>query len=512
METISLKKQMRVTLIQPPLIDVAGKKIAYGIEAEVPLGIASLAAVGEKEGYQCEVIDSIVAGYGNIYQYGKYQVFGLRFGEIARRVLEFNSNVVAISCIFFNQLESALKTAEEIWQANPDIKVIIGGIAPKPYYEEVIIKPYVDFIIKAEGETAFVHLLNKLYQKEGDFHQVDGLIYKENGQIKSNPKEYYIENLDELPLPAYHLFDIEKYFKIGVPFGCKKKNRFMNFITSRGCPFDCIFCAARDIWSRKVRMHSSEYVLRGIDFLIKKYNIEEIHFSDENLTYDYDRAAAIFNGLKEMDITWGANNGIMISSLDDKLIRLMRESGCFSLSLAIESGSQRVLSEIIKKPMLLKKLFSVVKECKKCKILCRGFFVIGMPGETKKDIWDTFLLSRYLNLEQNEIQIALPYPGTRLYDICREKNYFSKDFNLECLNNDGGPITTEAFTPDFLYMAKDIDRFMFYFRNGKKRKLGLIRDLFRKYKLKIICVIYCMLKFELKLLYIRIARGERYFC
>lgn len=512
METISLKKQMRVTLIQPPLIDVAGKKIAYGIEAEVPLGIASLASVGEKEGYQCEVIDSIVAGYGTIYQYGRYQVFGLRFEEIARQVLEFNSNVVAISCIFFNQLESALKTAEEIWKANPDIKVIIGGIAPKPYYEEVIIKPYVDFIIKAEGETAFVHLLNKLYQKEGDFHQVDGLIYKENGQIKSNPKEYYIEILDELPLPAYHLFDIEKYFEIGVPFGCKKKNRFMNFITSRGCPFDCIFCAARDIWSRKVRMHSAEYVLRGIDFLIKKYNIEEIHFSDENLTYDYDRASAIFNGLKEMDITWGANNGIMISSLDDKLIRLMRESGCFSLSLAIESGSQRVLSEIIKKPMLLKKLFSVVRECKKCKILCRGFFVIGMPGETKKDIWDTFLLSRYLNLEQNEIQIALPYPGTRLYDICSEKNYFSKDFSPECLNNDGGPITTETFTPDFLYMAKDIDRFMFYFRNGKKRKLGLIKGLLRKYKLKIICVIFYMIRFELKLLYIRFIHGEKYFC
>ena len=190
----------------------------------------------------------------------------------------------------------------------------------------------------------------------------------------------------------------------------------------------------------------------------------------------------------------------------------MKESGCFSLSLAIESGSQRVLSEIIKKPLVLKKLFSVVKECKKCKILCRGFFVIGMPGETKKDIWDTFLLSRYLNLEQNEIQVALPYPGTRLYDICREKNYFSKDFSLECLNNDGGPITTESFTPGFLYMAKDTDRFMFYFRNGKKRKLGLIKDLFNKYRIKIIYVIFHMIRFELKLLYIRFIHGEKYFC
>ncbi len=504
---------MKVALIQPPLLERTPLKITSGVEVEVPLGLASLASYLETKGYQCEITDSIVDGYGLVNRHENFHIFGLPYEQLAEKVVASGCQFVGISCIFFNQVQSTLFVAQHVKLQNPALPVIAGGIGSFLNAEELLRSGFVDVVIIGEGEESLAHTLKTLAQDPSGrgLDQVDGIVYLRDGVVRRNPKTKFIQDLDRLPSPAYHLFDLEKYFKIGIPFANKKKNRYVNVLSSRGCPFDCIFCAAHNIWSRRIRPRSPRALLAEVRELKARYRVEEIHFSDENLTYDRKRAMAILEGLKELGLSWTAPNGLMVASLDPELIQLMAQSGCHSVSLAIESGSQRVLREIIRKPLKLSSLFPVVRELKKNGIHCRGFFLIGLPGETKKEICDTILLSHFLRLDQNEIMVALPYPGTRLYETCCTGNFFSQDFDVKNLTNNAGPITTPQFSPAFLYRVKEADRFLFFLRTGKKKLPELLASLFRRNRLKSFLVFAVIFFFALKLIYIKRGPGEAYF-
>jgi len=475
---------VKIALIQPPLLDVSGKKISTRVEVEVPLGIAYLTAVLERDGHECLVMDAILEGYGQVFEHRGCQAFGLDYQQIAQRVVDADVRLVFISCIFFNQRSSALEVARQIRELNPGIKIVAGGIGAFVNPEWMLEGGFVDVVVIGEGEETCCRLA-KLFSDsdETSLAAVDGIAYLAETQLVINPKRKYIADLDCLPSPAFHHFDLEKLFRVGVPFGNKRHQRYLNLLTSRGCPFDCVFCAAHNIWARQIRYRSAESILAEIRQVKDRYGIEEVHFSDENLTLDRQRAVRILQGLKELNLSWTAPNGLMIASLDEELIALMAESGCHSVSLAIESGSQRVLNDVVKKPLKLKQVFPVVQLLKKYGIHCRGFFILGLPGETRKEIWQTVLLSSFLQLEQNEIMIALPYPGTRLYDECQRRQLFSENFNIEALNNDGGPITTAEFTPDYLDLVKDVDRVLFYYRTKRKTLTEICSYVLQKYRL-----------------------------
>lgn len=474
---------MNIGLVQPPLLDISGNKITGQVEVEVPLGIASLAAVLEQDDHSCVVVDAILEGYDQIFDHKGCQAFGLTYSQTAERLRKQAVELVLISCIFFYQRSSALALAEEIKRQMPELPVVMGGVGAFIEPEELLQSGAVDWIVIGEGEQTVRELAGCLAQGQGQsIDDLDGICFLRGDKVVTQPKTCYVEDLDSLPTPAYHLFDLERYFSIGVPFGNKSRDRYLNVLSSRGCPFDCIFCAAKNIWSRRIRYRSAETVLAEIRHLVERYNIEEVHFSDENLTMDRQRAIAILKGLKELGIRWTAPNGLMVGTLDEELTAALAESGCYSVSLAIESGSPRVLREVIRKPLQMPKVFSAVRSLKKHGIHCRGFFMIGLPGETRREIWQTVLLSNHLRMEQNEIMVALPYPGTDLFERCRETMSFSPDFALAHLNNDGGPITTREFDPRFLNLVKDVDRVLFYHRSGRKSPVGLLRWAWQRYR------------------------------
>ena len=502
---------MTIGLVQPPMIDISGKKIPVQVEVEVPLGIACLAAVLESDGHSCFAVDAILEGYGQIFPHGDYQVFGLTYAQIVEQLIRRDAQLVLISSIFFNQRQSALALAQAVKQARPDLPVVMGGVGAGIEPQELLASGWVDWIVLGEGEETVRDLATLLETGQTDkIGELDGICLRQGDQFIQRPKNCYIEDLDSLPMPAYHLFDLERYFEIGVPFGNKSRDRYLNVLTSRGCPYDCLFCAAKNIWSRRIRYRSAQKVLAEIRLLMERYGVEEVHFSDENLTMDRQRAVEILQGLKELGIRWTAPNGIMVATLDEELVALMAESGCHSVSLAIESGAPRVLKDIIRKPLKLPKVFVAVQALKRHGIHCRGFFMIGLPGETRREIWQTMLLSNHLRLEQSEIMVALPYPGTDLHRRCEETNSFSPGFTLERLNNDGGPITTKEFDPAFLNLVKDVDRVLFYYRSRRKTLLGLCVFVWRRYGLRSLGFVGRLLWFQFQLA--RVARlGVGYF-
>ncbi|MDP2212196.1 MAG: radical SAM protein [Candidatus Aquicultor sp.] len=220
---------------------------------------------------------------------------------------------------------------------------------------------------------------------------------------------------------------MDTYFTINRPHGTTSvRTPNTSIITSRGCPAKCIFCSIHSVWGRKFRARSPESVLEEIRHLRDDYGIQELQFEDDNLTFDATRAKSIFQGMIDLkfDILWTTPNGVAAYALDDETLELMKKSGCYRICLAIESGNKEVLNKIIRKPLRLPIVKPLIAKVKDLGIAVDAFFVVGFPGETREQMADTFKFANGIGAENVNFFIATPYPGTKLYDVCREKGCY----------------------------------------------------------------------------------------
>ena len=436
----------RVLLIQPPFSRWPG-------EAKVvqpPLGLAYIAAVLEKDGYTVKIIDAPLEGYEEEIKFsdGRHR-YGLSYEEILKRVKEFRPDIIGISCSFSTLFYTVCELSREIKKFDKSIKICVGGAHPTSVPEEVFEREEIDFVIIGEGEARFSQLLAALSAGES-LSAIDGLGYRQGNKVLINPPVNYIRDLDEIPFPARHLLDMEKYLRINKPHGVSTKgDRATTIITSRGCPANCIFCSIHGIWGRKFRVRSPENVIKEIELLKTQYGIDEILFEDDNLTFDNKRAEKIFDLMidKGFNLHWKTPNGVALWRLTETLIAKMRKSGCYHLAFAIESGNDHVLHGIIKKPLNLKKVKTLIDAAKRCGIIAEGFFVLGFPGETFEQMKETFKYALHLGLDKANFMIATPYPGTRLYEVCVKDGYLADGFDYKDLITRRASIKTPDFTP-----------------------------------------------------------------
>ena len=212
---------------------------------------------------------------------------------------------------------------------------------------------------------------------------------------------------------------------------------------------------------------------------MQRYQIRELHFEDDNMTQDRDRAIALFNGLIERryDLIWTTPNGVSITTLDEKLITLMRESGCYELCLPVESGCPRVLREIIHKPLTLDQAGRVVTMVRSHGIIASGSFVVGFPGERFDELLQSFELARKLKFDNCDFNIATPLPGTQLYTLCIESGALRDDFSFEKLEYLEAFIDTPEFAGEELKLIVS--------RNTMRFRLALLAhhptEFFRRY-------------------------------
>jgi len=454
---------MKIMLILPPM--KIQKKEHYGVTP--PLGIAYLAAVLEKSAHEVRLLDCIVEGYEHSKKVSpEYIHLGLGWGEIEKRIRNFSPEAVGISCVFSLMAPEARRIAEIVKAIDEDIVTVMGGAHPSAMPEEILLDENVDFVILGEGERTFPGLLNHLEHDLNDLSDMGGLGYKSNGQIKINLKKHFIEDLDSLPYPAWHLLPMKKYHKIGSSHGGLKRNKYASMITSRGCVGKCIYCAIHSVWGPQWRSRSPKSVVDEMEYLVNTYGIREIHFEDDNLTLHRRRAKEIFQEIVDrgLDITWTTPNGVAAWTLDEDILQLMKKSGCYQLNFGIESGNERVLKEIIGKPLKLDKVRNIVKKTKELGIWAHGFFILGLPGETKETMEDTIKFAIKLDLDSANFFIATPYPGTRLYEICRKNRYIPEDFDVEKMRVQSSMISTEQFTSEELLklQRKAYQRFMIH--------------------------------------------------
>jgi len=416
---------MKVLLVRPPY---SADTRSLAKLADFPLGLAYICAVLEKEGHQLAVIDALIEGFDNESRLGNHLIrYGLSDDELKKRIQDFSPDIVGVSCLFSTQADNAHNTCKIVKEINKGILTVMGGSHPSVMPDETLRDENVDFVVIGEGEYTLRDLLKHL-ENNADLAALDGLAFRKGQKIVVNPKTKFIEEPDCLPFPARHYFPMEKYFDPKKYQVSPRETPAATIMSSRGCPAKCIFCSIHTVWGRPFRARSAENVLEEIGLLIDKYGVKEIQFIDDNLTLDKNRLMAICDGIKKRfpRLKW-LSLGVALWALDEETITSMAESGCYRIYLPVESGSQDVLTRIVRKPLLLSKIPPLLKKMKILGMEVHGFFVVGFPGETPDQARQTLRYARKLNLDHHYVYYATPYPGTDMYDICKRNGYIIEE-------------------------------------------------------------------------------------
>jgi len=395
-----------------------------------PLGIAYLASSLRERSYEVSALDALAEKPYQVQVEAEHVGRnGLSYDEIMARVEQERPDVVGISCIFSNQWPAVKELTRRIKHLSPDILVATGGTHPSFLPERCLKGSEIDFIMLGEADRSFPEALDRIRQGR-PLADIDGIAFRDGDTIRVNPKSSLIKNLDELPFPAHDLFPPETYFRIALPMEyTMRSNRALPIITSRGCPCRCTFCSSTHHWGRNYRSRSPENVMAEIEWLVSRFGVRDLKFQDDNLTADRERARKIFKEMTQFNprIYWNTPNGIAVWTLDDEMLGLMKESGCYEIVLAIESGDQEVLSKLIRKPLKLDKVEEVNRLARQHGIDRIAFFIIGFPGETRAQIQNTVRFSRKLKLDWCNIFIYNPLPGSEMYEECLRRGYITED-------------------------------------------------------------------------------------
>jgi len=435
----------------------------------LPLGLLSIAACLRASGHEVSIYDAIVGAdqqRWNAVSTGDCLHLGATWEEIRRIISDARPELVGISNQFTSQLENALLTAQAVKQVSRDITVVVGGahasVMPSTFFKN---PGMVDFTVTGEGEETLVELVDTL-QRKGDVRSVSGISYMDGTRLVTQAPRKFIAKLDGLPFPAYDLIDMSRYFE----FNSRGKDgreayRYpgsecsVSVITSRGCPYNCIFCSIHLSMGKAFRANSVEYVLEHIRLLKERYGVRHIHFEDDNFSFDMQRFSAILDGIiaNRFDITWDTPNGIRADRLDEEIIRKCRDSGCTYLRIGVESANEYVSRHIVRKHLDVDTVVNVSKLCSRIGIDLEAFYMIGLPGETVPQMKETVDFAirqeRTLGLTPYGLFTATPLIGTELYKICVEHGYISSELtaaNIATATQGEGVLSTEEFSPGML--------------------------------------------------------------
>ena len=387
------------------------------------LGLAYLAAVLRDQGYLVRILDSFVEDRANVRDTSEegWLELGLTDEEILGRIDLFGPDMIGITIPFSCQHYIALHLAQKIRDRFPHI-ILVGGGNHVSACPEAIPESLFDFLILGEGERSLSELVVTLNQVEDT-----PIAHKDLPKgVYPNPPRDAIFELDELPFPAIDLLPLDKLWGKG--------RRWINMIATRGCVYDCVFCSIHTVMGYSIRRRSVEDVIREILHWAERYQVEEIYFEDDNLTFNRQWAKELFREIVALDlgIRFYVRNGVRADTLDLELLELMKSAGFQEIVIAPESGSRRILKEVINKKMDLEDYIHAAELARSIHLGVNAFFVIGFAEETWEDIHETIRFARRLKSMGCKgfwFSLASPFPGTRLYNMYKEEGLFPEEID-----------------------------------------------------------------------------------
>ncbi len=382
---------MRILLIHPP-----SRKPNREDVVVPPLGLAYLAALVEREGHKVKILDAFA--------------LGMSWSEFEAQVKKEKADLIGMG----GMTPTIDNTLRAIKICRPYTStLVVGGphlsVQPQEFFWDC---PEVDFGIVGEGEIAFLRLVKKLEEGK-DPGEVPGLVGSEK---KSRPGNF-INDLDSIPFPARYLLPHQAY-----RYALWPGKRITTMITSRGCPYQCIFCD-KSIFGSKWRARSSQNVLEEIEQIVKDLKIQSIIIYDDLFTLNKQRVIEICQGILDrgLRIEWKCEG--RVDRVDGEMLGWMKRAGCSLIAYGVESGNQIGL-DYLQKKITLPQIREAFELTRRAGIRPMAYFILGIPVETFEQSLKTIAFARELNPEYAQFSILSPYKGTRLYDEAKAKGWY----------------------------------------------------------------------------------------
>jgi len=414
----------------------------------LPLGLGYLGAALEQAGHTVEIWDGAVetTPFSHVLQRGRFDLVGI---TATTPVVPY-----------------AWKLAGEAKSAG--LPTVFGGPHATLMPEESLNQPEIDLVFQGEGEAAIVQIVAALEQDQGKvnphtgirtwdervWHQVHGLLFRNHaGDVVRNPPAPLPQDLDAIPFPAHHLFKLDRYTNLNpVTDGLDPKARAFTIMTSRGCPYQCIYCSkpvTGDTW----RGRSPENVVKEWAWLVRDMGATEIGVTDDIWNLKLDRAKEICRQIVQAGVNtvpWVTVHGMKVNHVDQELFDLMKAAGCKRVGFGVEAGNAQVLKDI-RKSQTLAQIRQAFACAKKAGIQTMGFFILGLPTDTEATMEETIRLALELDPELANFMISTPFPGTELYNIVqRDGQILAHDWSDFAIHEQKARYTIGALTAEMV--------------------------------------------------------------
>ena len=385
-----------------------------------PLGIMIVGAYAEQNTeHKIEIIDT--------------QVEKMDYNDIEKEIKRRKPDVVGITAMTFTLID-VIMTAKVVKSVDENIKVVLGGPHVNIYPDETINIPEVDYLVLGEGEITFTDLIQNIENMD-KLKQIKGLVFKEGDKVVNTGQRTLIDNLDIIPFPARHLMPYKKYYSV-----IAKRSPITTMITSRGCPYKCLFCD-RPHLGKKFRARSASNVVDEMEECVNM-GIKEILIYDDTFTIDRKRVINICDEIlkRGMDIVWDIR--ARVDNVDKEMLKKLKEAGCERVHYGVESGNPEIL-KVLRKGITLEQARKAFKMTKEVGIKTLAYFMIGSPRETKSQILETMEFAKKLNPNFAHFSITTPFPSTPLYYMGLEEGQLKTDYWKEFAKS-----PTKDFVPD----------------------------------------------------------------
>lgn len=349
--------------------------------------------------------------------------------EIHNIIKSYRPDLIGITYFLPSMLGIIKRIASIAVAIDNTTKVVVGGPSATLNPKATLQNEFVDFLVKGEGERSMLELVKG----------TDTSVLLESRAIK---------DLDDLPFPN---FDLEL-------LSLDPKESFVPIMTSRGCPFACIYCSTPKIWGRKIRFRSPENVLKEICDRVKKYDVNSLYFSDDNFILNKEHTRKLCRGMisHDFDLTWSCE--ARVNLLDKETLSLMKRAGCIRIKLGIESGSDRILN-LTEKGFTIKQIRHGMRLIKEAGIPITIYMMLGFPTETRREMFESLELCKELDADWVSLSVVTPYAGTKLYEIIEkdvsERRFLFHQTSKSAINSN----VTQEMINEFLKLNEDRVRY-----------------------------------------------------
>ncbi|MEK7817569.1 MAG: radical SAM protein [Actinomycetota bacterium] len=419
-----------------------------------PVTLATAAAVLRNEGFEVRLVD------GSVEDIDRERLSAL--------IADYRPDLVVINTAT-PSIESDISVASLAKEAWPNARTLAIGIHTSALPESCFeMDEGLDMVVRGEPEYTIRDVALAL-RDDGGLEGIPGLSFRENGSVKSNQDRPFIDDLDELPFPAWDLIDTGRY---RLPFSGRC---FLLVASARGCPYPCTFCANKAYYGARLRKRSPEKVVDEMEWASREFGISDFLIWSESFTNDQDYAIATAEEISRrgLEISWVCNS--RVDTVSPRLLKAIRDAGCWMIGYGIESGSQQVLDSV-RKGATITDAVQAVRMAREVGLEVTGHCILGFPGETEETMRQTIEFARFLNLDYAQFYCAVAFPGSGMYDQCRESGWLD-NFDWSYYEQNFSVLTTPQLTSEQVMQAREKAYREFYLQPRMVLKtLGKIRS------------------------------------